>query len=121
MLLQPVFGFLHHAHFKRHQRRGLVSYVHIFYGRSLMLLGIINGGLGLKLARAPRSAITTYTIIAGLFGLLYALIAMIMECRRWRKGRRGASKQGTSESGNGRLTNLQRPESGRAVVNPVVV
>jgi hypothetical protein len=73
MAIQPALGYAHHRHFLKHQRRGLVSHAHIWYGRALMLLGVINGGLGLQLANANNSLVIAYSVVAGVMFLLYAI------------------------------------------------
>lgn len=65
MGLQPIFGILHHLQYVKVQRRGVVSYVHIWWGRILTALGVINGGLGLRLAREDSGPMIAYGVIAG--------------------------------------------------------
>ncbi|KAF2032415.1 hypothetical protein EK21DRAFT_110087 [Setomelanomma holmii] len=60
LFFMPILGFLHHLLFKKHQSRTLWSYVHIWLGRAAVTLGIINGGLGLKLAGAENSSKIAY-------------------------------------------------------------
>jgi hypothetical protein len=71
MTLQPVLGYLHHNHFRKHGQRGVISHVHMWYGRSLMFLGIVNGGVGLQFASAPPPAVVAYTIIAAVVSVCY--------------------------------------------------
>lgn len=71
MAVQPVFGILHHRHFLKTQSRGLISYVHIWWGRILMVLGVINGGLGLKLSSEGNGLVIAYSVVAGLAFLCY--------------------------------------------------
>jgi uncharacterized membrane protein YiaA len=49
-LIQPVFGYLQHRSFRRTGVRSFYSPLHVWYGRVLMVLGIVNGGVGLYLA-----------------------------------------------------------------------
>ncbi|CAM1506972.1 Fc.00g066130.m01.CDS01 [Cosmosporella sp. VM-42] len=71
MALQPVLGFLHHRQYVKHQQRGLFSHAHIWYGRILIVLGIVNGGLGLDLAGGPTSFTIAYSVVAGIVSVLY--------------------------------------------------
>lgn len=71
MGLQPILGFAHHRYFRSHGKRGIISHVHIWFGRILMILGIINGGLGLQLASSSKGYIIAYSVIAGIAALLY--------------------------------------------------
>ncbi|KAM0424715.1 hypothetical protein ACHAPT_010025 [Fusarium lateritium] len=71
MGLQPILGFAHHRYFRSHGKRGIISHVHIWFGRILMILGIINGGLGLQLASSSNGYIIAYSVIAGIAALVY--------------------------------------------------
>ncbi|KAI8950991.1 iron reductase domain protein [Xylaria longipes] len=82
--VQPIGGYIHHRHFVKHQKRGLVSHGHIWYGRILMVLGIVNGGLGLQLAGAAQSLIIAYSVIAAVFFSAYIGGAILGEIKRHR-------------------------------------
>jgi hypothetical protein len=88
LAFQPMLGFLHHVFFKRHNARTIWSYGHIWFGRIAIILGIVNGGLGLGLAKRtghmvpPQSAVIGYSVVAGFFGLAYILSAIYGERKR---------------------------------------
>jgi len=92
LFFQPIFGFLHHVLFRKYGRRQTSSYLHIWLGRICITLGMINGGLGLRLARrtgsygAPTAAsnqqVIAYGVVAGIMWTLYMLSALIGESRR---------------------------------------
>ncbi|KAI8629405.1 iron reductase domain protein [Xylariaceae sp. FL1651] len=86
--VQPIGGYIHHAYYLKHQKRGIVSYSHIWYGRTLMILGIVNGGLGLQLAGAGKSLIIAYSVVAGVIFLVYIGGAVFGEVKRGRKAKR---------------------------------
>ncbi|OTB02503.1 hypothetical protein M426DRAFT_322595 [Hypoxylon sp. CI-4A] len=86
MAIQPVLGMAHHRYFVRNQTRGSVSHGHIWYGRALMILGILNGGLGLELAEAPLKWVVVYSVLAGIIFVIYMAVAVFGELRR--RGRR---------------------------------
>ncbi|OJI97052.1 hypothetical protein ASPVEDRAFT_49116 [Aspergillus versicolor CBS 583.65] len=75
LLIQPFIGFWHHYQFKKTQSAGIWTHVHIWVGRLFLLLGIINGGTGLKLADNTTGGIIAYAVVGGLFGLAYIAIA----------------------------------------------
>ena len=89
IFLQPIFGFLHHALFKKYQSRTLWSYVHIWLGRIAVTLGIINGGLGLQWAdsmnMSSRGGIIAYAVIAVIVWLAWVAAGIIGERRRGRR------------------------------------
>lgn len=88
LLFQPLLGFLHHHMFKKHARRVVWSYGHIWLGRILITLGIVNGGLGLQLAQQTRifapstGAIIGYSVVAAVMWLLYVAAAIYGESKR---------------------------------------
>ncbi|KAK4251800.1 hypothetical protein C7999DRAFT_10436 [Corynascus novoguineensis] len=93
--IQPVFGILHHLYYLRVQRRGLISYVHIWWGRILMVLGVINGGLGLKVAREEEGPVIAYGVISGVVFSGYLGYKL---CHFFRRGRAGADKEGSTSA-----------------------
>ncbi|KAK0387583.1 hypothetical protein NLU13_3829 [Sarocladium strictum] len=82
--IQPILGWLHHTAYQRHQRRTFISHIHIWYGRILMALGIINGGLGMKKQNTDSAYKIAYAVVAGVLGGLYigAAIWGIIKDRR---------------------------------------
>lgn len=91
ILLQPVFGWLHHAAFKKHGKRGIWSHTHVWIGRIAITLGIVNGGLGLELSQQTRifepsqGAIIGYAVGAGVMWLIYVASAVYGERKRSRQ------------------------------------
>ncbi|KAM0719834.1 hypothetical protein Q7P37_003969 [Cladosporium fusiforme] len=84
LFVQPLGGWLHHRAFKKHGRRTTVSFAHIGIGRIAIFLGMVNGGLGLKLAgNREQSAIIAYAVVAAVMGFLY--LASIFYGERKRK------------------------------------
>ncbi|TID20742.1 integral membrane protein [Venturia nashicola] len=83
LFFQPILGILHHSGFKKTGGRSFVSYLHLWLGRILITLGIINGGLGLMLAgNVGRRTYIAYGVVAGFFWLLWVLAACIGAYRR---------------------------------------
>jgi uncharacterized membrane protein YoaK (UPF0700 family) len=87
MALQPAFGFAHHSYYKKHQARNVISHVHIWYGRAIIIVGIINGGLGLQLAGAPATYSVAYIIITLIVTALYAITKFVTRTRNSHKGK----------------------------------
>lgn len=76
-ILQPIFGLLHHLQYRKTSSRAPVSSLHIWYGRALMVCGIVNGGLGLLLARNSNKGMIGYAVVAGVVGALYVLLVVV--------------------------------------------
>ncbi|KAI1244706.1 hypothetical protein MGN70_014583 [Eutypa lata] len=75
MALQPIGGWLHHRHHLQHGGRGAVSHVHIWYGRALMIMGVVNGGLGIRLVNngdaGGRPLTIGYSVAAAVVAVIY--------------------------------------------------
>ncbi|KAL5610962.1 hypothetical protein FOBRF1_007079 [Fusarium oxysporum] len=100
MILQPVLGWMHHRNYVKYQRRTLISHVHLWYGRALMIIGIINGGIGLQLAKASASLIIAYAVIDVVASLTYAAGAI---CKEIKLHKRNKEIEAFSESSNSAL------------------
>ncbi|KAJ5888466.1 hypothetical protein N7495_008507 [Penicillium taxi] len=79
MFFQPFIGLAHHFRFRKNGSR---SFVHIWYGRVLILLGIINGGLGLQLAANSTGGTIAYGVVGGIFGVLIIVLAITRERKK---------------------------------------
>ncbi|KAI1074402.1 hypothetical protein F5B20DRAFT_563606 [Whalleya microplaca] len=84
LFFQPILGFMHHSRFKRVGRRTWWSHAHLWVGRTMITLGIINGGLGLRMANASADAKIAYGVVAGIMWLLWLIAAVFGEIRRRR-------------------------------------
>lgn len=88
LFFQPIFGFVHHMMYKKHQTRTVWSYIHLWLGRLAITLGIINGGLGFQLAdrmkMSSKSGMIAYSVIAGFVWLVWVAAIVIGERRRSR-------------------------------------
>ena len=82
LFFMPLLGIVHHKVYKSVQKRTLWSYGHIFTGRVGIVLGMINGGLGLRLANAERSYTIAYGVFAGLMGAIYISVIVFAELKR---------------------------------------
>lgn len=85
LLVQPLAGWLHHRNFKKYGRRTAPSYAHIGIGRIAIILGMVNGGLGLQLAGNTNTGhVVGYAVVAAVFGLAYILAICVGERKRKR-------------------------------------
>jgi hypothetical protein len=57
----------------------------------LIICGIVNGGLGLQLAGNSKGGMVGYSVVAGVVGVLYSLLAVVK-----RKGEKGVQESGES-------------------------
>ncbi|GAB7353967.1 hypothetical protein MBLNU459_g4564t1 [Dothideomycetes sp. NU459] len=84
LFLQPLGGVLAHRLFQRRQRATLSGAAHRWLGRVFLLLGVINGGLGLQLSGNTRAGQIAYGVLAAFFYLLWLGVAVF----RWYRARR---------------------------------
>ncbi|KAL1891047.1 hypothetical protein Sste5346_007870 [Sporothrix stenoceras] len=85
LFFQPILGFIHHAKFKQLGRRTFWSHMHLWNGRIGITVGIVNGGLGLRLANAAYSIKVAYIIVAAIVWFFWFVVAVISEIRRARQ------------------------------------
>lgn len=87
LVLQPVTGMVHHLLFKKLGRRNVATQPHIWWGRVIVTLGIINGGLGLQLTRQEREKVIAYAVAAGVLWTLWVVVVVLALFKR-RRGER---------------------------------
>jgi hypothetical protein len=93
LVVQPLAGWLHHRQFMRSGQRKAVSHVHIWNGRIAIILGMINGGLGLKLGGVETRYTIAYSVVAGVIGLAYITAIVWGEMARGRRTSVAPSEQ----------------------------
>jgi hypothetical protein len=101
-LIQPFIGLFHHMQFKKTGGRTPVSHAHIWYGRIIMLLAVINGGLGLQLANNTRNGEIAYGVVAGVVAVVYAVAVLLR-----RKGNAGVGHKGMGRMAEGGTTEME--------------
>jgi hypothetical protein len=87
ILFQPAMGLLQHRYFSKSGKKGLFGYLHQWFGRCMIILGVVNGGLGFRitgigLSIAPTGAVIAYSVVAGVFGIVYCLLVFFFARRR---------------------------------------
>lgn len=100
LAIQPALGFIHHSQFVKTGSRGVFSHAHIWWGRIWLVLGVINGGLGLQLSGAKNSLVIAYSVISVIMYLVYAVVKSLVSFRSRRK-RSNGSLEGRKVSGTG--------------------
>lgn len=87
VLFQPAMGFLQHRYFHKTGRKGVFAYLHRWFGRTMITLGIVNAGLGFRFTGigssvAPVGAVIAYGVVAGIVWVGYILTASFLTHRR---------------------------------------
>lgn len=82
LVIQPALGYVHHLIYVKEHRRTIWAISHVWYGRMLILLAVINGGLGLQLSDNTTRGEIAYGVIAGVMFLLYLAVLAIAHLRK---------------------------------------
>jgi hypothetical protein len=85
LFAQPFGGILHHHLFKKTGGRTIVSYLHINLGRFAIILGMINGGLGMQLSGVATKYVIAYSVCAAVVGIAYIAAIIFGEVKRSRR------------------------------------
>lgn len=76
LAFQPVIGLLHHRLYKTSSNPTGWSTLHVWLGRLVITLGIINGGLGLRFAADTTKGEIVYGVFAGLVWLVWVGVSL---------------------------------------------
>lgn len=70
---------MHHNTYLKTGKRSFWSYGHIWFGRIVIILGIINGGIGLgpSLADAPQGWVIAYIVVVAVVSVLYSAFYLL--------------------------------------------
>jgi hypothetical protein len=111
LLLQPVSGITHHLLYKKTGGANVATYPHIWWGRAIVTLGIINGGLGLRLSGNTTKGEVTYAIVASVMWVLWMVVIVFS----FAKGKRTAEKEAIyaveMRNGNSSRERIRYPDS----------
>lgn len=114
ILVQPAMGILQHRYYKRTGGKSIFAYLHRWIGRAMILLGIINSGLGFQLAGIGtivphHSLVRNCTLIGVLSAIWFALVAFDEIRGRMRK------RKSVSEGEKAPLEKAESASSGNAI------
>ncbi|KAI9891931.1 MAG: hypothetical protein M1814_002316 [Vezdaea aestivalis] len=76
LVIQAILGAVGHRLFKRRQQKSILSTIHIWWGRGLLILAIVTGGLGLYLADNTKAGKVAYAVVSGVIGIAY-IVAVV--------------------------------------------
>ena len=65
LIVQPILGYVHHLQYKRYKTTSPYTVAHVWFGRVVVTIGIIDGVLGLTLAGQSTGTIVAYCVVAG--------------------------------------------------------
>ncbi|RMZ78797.1 hypothetical protein DV738_g3600, partial [Chaetothyriales sp. CBS 135597] len=80
ILFQPALGVLQHLHYRKTGTKSPMGIAHRWLGRIMIILGVVNGGLGFMQSgpvgsqNVPNYSVVAYSIVAGVVLFLYLSI-----------------------------------------------
>ncbi|KAJ0413523.1 hypothetical protein BJY00DRAFT_319722 [Aspergillus carlsbadensis] len=77
-LVQPTLGWLQHRHFKRMGGKSVSALGHRWFGRAMIVLGIVNGGLGFWWVGSGvegwKAGMIAFAVVAGVVFVVYVAV-----------------------------------------------
>lgn len=74
VLFQPAMGVYQHLHYSKTGGRSIFGQIHRWLGRTLLILGVINGGLGFQLS--GNTGALPYAVVAAIIFLVYIAVLL---------------------------------------------
>lgn len=100
-----MLGLIHHQIYRSRHSRTLWATAHVWFGRVVITLGIINGGLGLQLSGNTVKGEIAYGVVAGVMWWLWMVVVI------WSYYKRGAHNDRTGEKGQKAMGLQDSPRS----------
>ena len=101
-IFQPIGGLIHHYMYKKYPRRTMWAITHVWWGRIILTLGMINGGLGLMMSgyhQDTHKGEIAYGVIAGTMWLIWMAFAVRGHLRsKGAPGETGEKALGSTET-----------------------
>ncbi|KAH8671427.1 hypothetical protein BX600DRAFT_459035 [Xylariales sp. PMI_506] len=107
VLAQFVLGFMHHRIYKKTEQPTKLAPVHVWLGRLIVLLAVINAFLGFRFALSPQ-----YNwILAGLVIFIFPAVAVIVITKNFFMKRLNRDKEGDASQGGYDMEPWRQPEA----------
>lgn len=87
IIFQPALGIIQHLHFTKTGGKSPMGIAHRWLGRTMIILGIINGGLGFMQsgpvgsAHVPSYSVVAYSVVAGVVFVVYIAVLLATSFR----------------------------------------
>jgi hypothetical protein len=113
LLLQPISGMTHHLLYKKTGGANVATYPHIWWGRAIVTLGIINGGFGLQLSGNTTKGEVAYAIVASVMWVLWMVVIVFSFAKARRTSEKEAIYAVEMRNGNSSTERMRYPTSNR--------
>jgi len=108
VLFQPAMGLYQHLHYHKTGGRTIFGVLHRWLGRSMIILGIVNGGLGWQLTH-NSGAYTPYAVVAAIVFLIYISVLVFA----WYKSRKSGDLEDEKALRQRRGYEMQQPKEAK--------
>lgn len=116
VLFQPAMGIYQHLYYHKTGGRSMFGVAHRWLGRSMIILGIVNGGLGWHMS-GTASAYVPYAVVAVIVFLIYISV-LIFAWYKSGKPRDAENEKTRSDQGY-EMSPHREPKHQRLPSNPV--
>jgi hypothetical protein len=83
LAFQPLMGWLQHRHFHQYRGRGAFGALHLWFGRTMVILGMVNGGIGFLLGwQLEKWRKKSYIAVASFVGFFWIVCLAINISRK---------------------------------------
>lgn len=83
LFFQPISGFINHWLFGKKGKRLFSHHIHIWGGRLAIILGIINGGFGMRLGQVEYPGYrAAYGVVATVMGVAFLALIVFAQAQR---------------------------------------
>jgi hypothetical protein len=84
---------MHHRGYVKYGAPTLWTHAHVWFGRIIMILAIVNGGIGIQYAENAVAGEKGYGVVTGVFGLAYiGVLVWVWLTKGKEVGRRGSDE-----------------------------
>ena len=103
VLIQPALGLVQHLLFRRQGRKTIFGVTHRWLGRIIIILGMINGGLGFMFSgsvggkNVPEWGVIVYSVAAGVVAIFYVAV-VLWQSTKHRNGDPITEKEGERDT-----------------------
>lgn len=97
VIVQWGLGFWHHRQYKLTQSPTKYGPIHRYFGQAVVLLGVLNGGIGLTWSAAARPFVIAYAVVVAIVGV--GVIAAVVWKRFGARSRQPGKAWSSSRSG----------------------
>lgn len=113
LIIQALLGYQHHRIYKKTGQRTVVSHSHLWMGRTVIVLGMVNAVLGFSLAGS-----TPETIGIAIIAIVVLAITIAVVYFGVRRSKRSASPPGSSEPSSIALSGYNTARGGENGYGP---